>query len=61
MSRFAPFLSKIQEKLEEAKISDLNHELGKLAQESANYLGNIKAKSYFRVCHVVLCFLNQSI
>jgi len=37
MSRFAPFLSKIQEKLEEAKISDLNHELGKFAQESANY------------------------
>lgn len=50
MPRFAPFLSKIQEKLEEAKISDLNHELGKFAQGSAAYWGNLRtdAGSYFK-------------
>jgi hypothetical protein len=44
MPRF-PFFNKIHEKLEEAKISDLNHELGKLAQESAAYWGSFKANS----------------
>ena len=43
MPRFGPFFNKIHEKLEEAKISDLNHELGKLAQGSAAYWGSFKA------------------
>lgn len=43
MPRFGPLLNKIHEKLEEAKISDLNHELGKLAQGSAAYFGSLKA------------------
>jgi hypothetical protein len=43
MPRFGPFFNKIHEKLEEAKISDLNHELGKLAQGSAAYWGSFKS------------------
>ena len=43
MPRFGSFFSKINEKLEEAKISDLNHELGKWVQGSNVYLGSIKS------------------
>ena len=42
MPRFGLF-NKIHEKLEEAKISDLNYELGKFAQGSAAYFGSLKA------------------
>ena len=43
MPRFGSFFNKINEKLEEAKISDLNHELGKLVQGSHVYLGSFKS------------------
>lgn len=43
MPRFGSFLTKINEKLEEAKISDLNHELGKWVQGSHAYLGHFKS------------------
>ena len=43
MPRFGSFLTKINEKLEEAKISDLNHELGKWVQGSHAYLDNFKS------------------
>lgn len=41
------FLSKLQSKLHDAKISEVNHELGKVKeavfQESANYFNNFKS------------------
>ena len=43
MPRFGSIFNKINEKLEEAKISDLNHELGKWVQGSNSYLGSFKA------------------
>lgn len=43
MPRFGSLLSKINEKLEEAKISDLNHELGKWVHGSQTYLGNLRS------------------
>ena len=43
MPRFGSFFNKINEKLEEAKISDLNHELGKWVQGSHVYLGTFKS------------------
>ena len=51
MPRFGPLLNKIHEKLEEAKISDLNHELGKLAQGSAAYFGSLKADAGSLLTH----------
>ena len=46
MPRFGSFFNKINEKLEEAKISDLNHELGKWVQGSNSYLGNFKSDAF---------------
>ena len=46
MPRFGSFFSKLNEKLEEAKISDLNHELGKFVQGSHVYLGNFKSDAF---------------
>ena len=43
MPRFGSLFSKINEKLEEAKISDLNHELGKWVQGSHALVDNFKA------------------
>ena len=43
MPRFGSIFNKINEKLEEAKISDLNHELGKWVQGSNAYLGSFKS------------------
>ena len=43
MPRFGSFFNRINEKLEEAKISDLNHELGKWVQGSNAYLGSFKS------------------
>ena len=43
MPRFGSFFNKINEKLEEAKISDINHELGKWVQGSNSYLGGFKS------------------
>ena len=46
MPRFGSIFNKINEKLEEAKISDLNHELGKWVQGSNSYLGNFKSDAF---------------
>ena len=46
MPRFGSFFNKINEKLEEAKISDLNHELGKWVQGSNSYLGSFKSDAF---------------
>ena len=46
MPRFGSIFSKINEKLEEAKISDLNHELGKWVQGSNSYLGSFKSDAF---------------
>lgn len=42
------WLSALQAKLEEARISDLNYELGKWAQESKAYVSNLKPTSWRR-------------
>lgn len=45
MPKFGSVFSTLQAKLEEARISDLNHELGKWAQESKAYVSSFKTDS----------------